>query len=100
MATIIIKDSISRDLALRDYAKIFFNFLESSPDQLITIDFADVLSISRSFAHEYIKNKEKSTKTIQEINIPNNIQRMFDIVTDHTEKAPLIDTDNTKVLTI
>lgn len=100
MTTIMIKDSISKDLALRDYAKMFFKFLNSVPDEQITVDFVDVLSISRSFAHEYMQNKEKSAKTIREINVPVNIQKMFDIVTDHTEKPPLIDTDTTKVITI
>ena len=95
-----IKDKVSSDLALRDYAKSFFNMLEKESDEKITIDFANVTSISRSFAHEYLLNKQKIKKQIKETNIPSNIQKMFDIVMENTSKPKLIDVEKTQIITL
>ena len=51
--TIMIKERISVDLALRDSVGIFFDYLESIPQKEITVDFSNIKSISRSFSHEY-----------------------------------------------
>jgi hypothetical protein len=87
---IIIKDLISKDLVLRDTAQSFFKKLEMENEKDITIDFTDIRSISRSFSHEYLLQKDKSSKHISEKNIPENIEKMFNVVKRTSNKPKLI----------
>lgn len=91
---------LSQDLALRDNADYLFTTIESFPEMQITIDFTDVKSISRSFAHQYIVNKKTSRKMITETNIPRNLAKMFEVVTSKTQRSTLQDLDSMQVLTI
>ena len=95
-----IKDIISKDLALRDTAQSFFQSLEKNHEREITVDFSEISSISRSFAHEYTLQKEKSSKKIIETNMPENIKKMFDIVKNVTSRTKLIDVDSVPVMTL
>lgn len=96
---IMVKDIISKDLALRDTAQMLFSKCENIPDDII-IDFSDVSSISRSFADEYLIQMEKSKKKIIEKNIPANIQKMFDVVKKASSRTKLIDVDSVPVMTL
>jgi len=75
-----IKDNISPNLSIRKNA---INFFETKINNVllndIKIDFAEVKSISYSFAHQYITSKRKSGKNIVEINIPDNIHKIMEI---------------------
>ena len=51
------------------------------------IDFSDVLSISRSFAHQYVTRRKKSQKRITEINLPENVEKMFRVVDNNKAQA-------------
>jgi hypothetical protein len=75
-----IGEVVSRDLAFREEARRFFDFLENRPKEGVVVDFEGVRTISRSFAHEYILRKKSSSKNIREINMPPNIAKMFDVV--------------------
>lgn len=97
---VMIKDVISKDLALRDTAQILFQKLEQQDKKDVTIDFADIRSISRSFAHEYLLQKEKSTKKITEVNIPQNIQKMFDIVNKTSTKPRLLEYSQASIMSL
>ena len=55
------------------------------PFEKIYIDFSEIKSISRSFAHEYSNRKKKTTKLITEINMLENIEKMFRIVNSISE---------------
>ncbi len=79
---LIIKSVLSQDLALRNNADYLFDMIEQEPAQLITLDFSEIRSISRSFAHQYLirKNKLSSKKNVSEVNVPEGVQRMFDMV--------------------
>ena len=92
-----IKDEISSDLALRQNASSFFTKLEALYENEIYVDFDCILSISRSFAHEYITRKLKSSKKIIEINVPDNVHKMFKVI---NSKSRLLDPDAMKVETI
>ncbi len=87
---ILIKEEVSEDLALRDSARKFFIKIESAPEKEITVDFRNVHSISRSFAHEYVTRKNKSNKLIKEINVPYNIRKMFEVVEEPKEKRIIV----------
>lgn len=75
-----IKDSISSHLAIRKSAISFFEKEVSNiPSEQLKIDFSNVLSMNHSFAHEYIVNKRSSLKQIEEINVPSNVLKMFEM---------------------
>ena len=61
-------------------AKELFEEINSSPNPNIIIDFSGVIMIGRSFTQEYIYQKNKSDKNVYEENIPEEIQKMFDVV--------------------
>ncbi len=96
-----ITDKISKHLGLRNVCDDFMDYIESLEADNITIDFEGVVTISRSFAHQYIIRKRKSKKIINEINLADNIKKMFDIVKESIDnpkpKRPIIDFSNVKV---
>lgn len=95
-----ISEVLSKDLALRNNANILFKKLDSVKSDKIVLDFKNVESITRSFAHQYKENKLKSDKLILEENVPLNISKMFVVVSRSLERQPLIDTSRTQVITI
>lgn len=95
-----IREQISVDLALRDSASALFNRFELLSTKEVIIDFKGVKSISRSFAHEYITKKKNSSKNILEINIPENVRKMFDVVKHPKEKTLVFDLKKVKAATL
>ncbi len=95
-----ISEVLSKDLALRNNANILFKKLDLVKSDKIVLDFKNVESITRSFAHQYKENKLKSDKLILEENVPLNISKMFVVVSRSLERQPLIDTSRTQVITI
>lgn len=93
-------EEASSDLVLRDIADFIFDKLEIMPDQKIQIDFSNILSISRSFAHQYTLRKRKSKKIITEINIPENIEKMLRVVDPYSNRAKILDADSMEAETI
>lgn len=91
-----IKDMVSSDLALRDSANDFFNSIESRKEHEITVDFSDIRSISRSFAHQYIIRQQKSEKKISNINIPDNVNKMFDVIKSQEKKTDFLKRESIK----
>jgi 2-hydroxy-3-keto-5-methylthiopentenyl-1-phosphate phosphatase len=71
---------ISKNLLFRDSVNELFDNINNSEAPEIIIDFRSVQSITRSFAHQYLINKEKSKKTIINVNIPPTIKTMFEII--------------------
>ena len=74
-------DVLSEDLAFRHNVDDLFRALHQSNFTEFYIDFSRIESISRSFAHQYLKMKKQSNLRITERNIPPIIQQMFDYVT-------------------
>ena len=87
---ILIAEQISTDLALRNSADRFFDFIDSIKQDNIIIDFKKVEFISRSFAHQYYLRKKSSKKIINEINMSLNIKKMFKIVSEPKQKKQVI----------
>ena len=87
----------SKDLALRFTADILFDRIESLPARKIIIDFVNIESISRSFAQEYLSRKRQTTKCIEEINIPLNVEKMLDIVSIPKESIRFPSFQNMKI---
>jgi len=79
-----IAEIVSPVLGIRLSATDFFKKLKSKKNKKVEIDFKDVEFISRSFAHEYLKQKQNIHKEIHELNMPKNVKEMLDIVKQST----------------
>ena len=98
--TVVVKKALSENLSLRDLAKDFFKELESMPTKEIVLDFKGIRSISRSFAHEYLVQKEKSQKVFNEINMPENVKRMISIVSQANRDEAIIHTKSLRAISV
>jgi hypothetical protein len=94
---IIIAKRISRDLVLRDSAVNLMEEIERCSFEKVVIDFQDVESITRSFAHEYVSRKRRSRKTILEKNVPLGVEKMFMVVSTPPVRKGLEDLRGLKV---
>lgn len=84
-----LKESISPNLFLREYADELFDSLNNRKNSSIIIDFAGIQSMSRSFAQEFLYRLEKSENIITIVNEPENVKKMFDIVREPKKKLIL-----------
>ena len=75
--TIKLSRIFSNSLALRDNADHLFDRVESSQKKEIVLDFHNVNSMSRSFAHQYLLRKAKTRKKIVEIGKKEEFDLMF-----------------------
>ena len=75
-----IEEHIYRNLGMNISAKELFEEINSSPNPNVIIDFTGVCFMGRSFTQEYIFQKMTSDKNIYEENIPEEVQKMFDVV--------------------
>ncbi|AAG39951.1 MULTISPECIES: STAS-like domain-containing protein [Methanothermobacter] len=77
---IIIKNFINKTLGFRDSAVYLFKEINKLEVENVELDFKGVEFMSRSFAHEYLTQKSRSTKNIIEKNQKPSIERMLDAV--------------------
>lgn len=102
--TVRMAEAISPDLMFRGIANSFFNRLERTKADCFMLDFTDIRSISRSFAHQYILRKKASRKKITEVNMPNNVFKMLNIVerscSANASKFERTDLSQIKVITV
>ncbi len=66
-----------RDLALRSWAEELFNSLAERKSKVFVLDFSDIEFVSRSFAHEYLKEKQAFGARILEKKMNANVKQMF-----------------------
>ncbi len=78
---------ISENLIFRNSANELFNHINFINAPKIIVDFRKVKSITRSFAHQYLINKEKSNKNIIDVNIDSNINKMFLLIRKANKNA-------------
>lgn len=82
---------IGGDLFLRETANQLFDSLEKMVEQkTIVLDFSNVRTMSRSFAHQYIIRKQKTNKMITEANQAPAVIQMFEYVTRAASKPVVI----------
>lgn len=77
---------IHPNLGMNQAAKELFDEINQSNVEDVIIDFVDIVFMSRSFTQEYLFQKLTSNKNIIEINVPDNIQKMFEVVSKDFEK--------------
>jgi hypothetical protein len=92
-----IKACLSEDLSTRNRTAHFFEMMGSSDATSVVVNFAQVKSITRSFADEYVKRKRASKLNIQESNVPNNVQKMFEIVSAPADKKRVVNIANLRI---
>ncbi len=84
--TIRVKEIISEHLVFRDSVSDLFSHIKNDKRSQIVLDFSDVKSISRSFAQEYMQQKEKQFPLLHEKNMDPQIKKMFIAVKKHQKK--------------
>ncbi|WP_400230862.1 hypothetical protein [Methanobrevibacter smithii] len=77
---IIIKDVLNETLEMNSTATDFLDEVNNLSDDEVHVDFTGVKFVSRSFAQGYYSKKLKLDKKIVDVNIPECIQPMFDIM--------------------
>ncbi len=95
-----ISKEIAEDLALRDSADRLFNSIEASKEKEVVIDFSEIRTISRSFAHQYTLRKRDCNKYVTETNVPQNVQKMFRVVSEPAPKPHLVDLRGIRVVAV
>ena len=92
-----IGECVSYDLALRASASDLLEHINKMTEDDIIVDFSDVRSITRSFAHEYMTKKAVSKKNIKDISVPENVRKMFIAVNSSGEKTKVLDFSKVQV---
>ena len=77
MNSISLVRDFSENLGFRHAACELFEKIEALPQEKVVIDFDKVRFISRAFAHEYLTRKKTSSKHIEEISVPEVVEKMF-----------------------
>ncbi len=83
--TIILSEKLNPHLGMNFAAKELFDEINSSNINSYIFDFSNVIFMSRSFTQEYIFQKLKTDKEIVEVNVPDDAQKMFDVVSKDFE---------------
>jgi hypothetical protein len=101
--TIRVADMLSTDLALRDTATRLILYADGLANPQVILDFSNVRSVTRSFAHEYCIRKREARKRIREENVPENVAKMFAVaqaVRVHSPIRSRINFDNIPVINL
>ncbi|HUC38940.1 MAG TPA: DUF4325 domain-containing protein [Candidatus Acidoferrum sp.] len=77
---ILVRTSVAKDLVTRNAATEFFKKLKKIKSNTVVLDFTGVVFMSRSFADEYIAQKNSFKTDINEINMPDTVERTLDAV--------------------
>ena len=84
--TINVADVLTANLALRETAARLLLYIEGLPDAEVILDFSEVRTISRSFAHEYCMRKRDLHRRIREANVSPDVAKMFVVVREARTK--------------
>ena len=83
---VMIKDEINSSLEMNTAADDFLNKVNEIEDDEILIDFTGIVFISRSFAQAYFSKKNKLGKNIDEINVPDEVKPLLDLIKKKFDK--------------
>lgn len=81
-----VREHVGKNLSLRVYADDFFNLVESLDSNLLILDFEGVVSVSRSFTHQFLSLMKNCQKRIKIINQSDEIKLIFNAVRYPREK--------------
>ena len=76
---ILLKKEIGSDLGSRQKIEELFNNIDKNTSKVI-MNFEDIEFMGRSFAQEYLNQKNSASFEIIEKNMPQEIRKMFDVI--------------------
>lgn len=76
---IVLKNEIDSDLGSRIQIEKLYQSIPNNISKVV-MNFEGIEFIGRSFAQEYLNQKNKSLFEVVEINVPDDVQKMFDII--------------------
>ena len=76
---ILLKDEIDSDLGSRIQIEKLFDNIDSDVSKVV-MNFEGVEFIGRSFAQEYLNQKDKAAFEVVEINVPDFVEELFKII--------------------
>ena len=76
---IFLEKEIDSDLGSRNKIEELYNNISSDVSKVV-MNFTGVKFMGRSFAQEYLNQKNKATFEIVEVNVPEDVQKLFDII--------------------
>lgn len=83
--TIILEKEIGKELGIRSEIEDLFNSIDPNTSKVI-MDFTNIEFMGRSFAQEYLNRKHFAPFEVIEKNVPEDIQKMFDIILELNNK--------------
>jgi len=88
VARIDVRRDVGSLLMLRSNVASLFRKIAKLDAPRVIVDFSGVEFMSRSFADEYLASKAASPKRIQDRNVPVEVRRMMDLVSNQLASAP------------
>lgn len=76
---VLLKKEIGSDLGSRQKIEELFTNIDKNASKVI-MDFEGVEFMGRSFAQEYLNQKHNASFEVVEINLPTDIEKMFDMI--------------------
>ena len=76
---IILKDELGENMALRQEMEEMFKNIDDDTTEVI-MNFEGVEFMGRSIAQEYLNQKHFASFKVTEKNVPEDVQKMFDII--------------------
>lgn len=92
------KESIGRNLALRESADNLFDRIDLLQVEEIILDFKDVISISRSFSQQLLHRITKCPTKVVIVNKSEDIDSMFCAVKNPKDKYKLVEFSEKEVI--
>lgn len=76
---IFLEKEIDSDLGSRSKIEELFKNISSDVSKVV-MNFTGVKFMGRSFAQEYLNQKNKANFEVVEVNVPNDVQKLFDVI--------------------
>lgn len=76
---IVLAEKIGKDLGQRSKIEEIFKNITPNINK-VTMDFTNVEFMGRSFAQEYLNQKNFASFEVIEENVPQDVEKMFDII--------------------
>ena len=76
---IFLEKEIDSDLGSRNKIEELYQNINKDVSKVV-MNFTGVKFMGRSFAQEYLNQKEKASFEVVEVNVPEDVQKLFDII--------------------
>lgn len=76
---ILLKEEINSDLGSRQKIEDLYKNINEDVTKVI-MNFEGIEFMGRAFAQEYLNQKNKASFEVIEVNVPSDVQKLFDII--------------------